>query len=279
MNARDSYEALTATIVQQLESGVAPWVRPWSTLGQSDRPTNYSTQKAYHGSNVLQLWMAQTACGYPTCEWMTYLPAKERGATVRRGEHGTPIIFAQPLVKEKEIAGELRSVYAGFILRGFSVFNVAQIDGLSARAKEAPRAAFSPIAEAEAFIGAVGAKVTHGGDRAYYSAGSDSITLPRPEAFKDEASYYATSLHEHGHWSGSQARLNRAFGKRFGDQAYAMEELVAELTAAFLTADLCIPGRLQHPEYLAHWAKLLKDDKNALWTAASAGTKAAEYLH
>jgi antirestriction protein ArdC len=121
--------------------------------------------------------------------------------------------------------------------------------------------------------------LTHGGDRAFYSPGTDSITLPRPEAFNDEASYYGTALHEHAHWTGSEHRLNRTFGKRFGDSAYAFEELVAELAAAFLTADLGIPGKLQHPEYLAHWATVLGNDKQALWTAASAATKAADYLH
>lgn len=278
MNPRTAYEELTAKIIEQLESGVAPWVRPWSTLGQSDRPVNYSTKKPYHGSNVLQLWMAQAAFGYPSCEWMTYLQAREMGGVVRRGEHGTPIIFAQPLVKEKEVAGELQFDYAGFILRGFSVFNIAQIEGLLDR-HEVPGAVFAPIASAEMFISRIGARLSHGGERAFYSPGTDSITLPGPEAFKEEASYYATSLHEHTHWTGAEHRLRRTFGKRYGDDAYAFEVLVAEMGSAFILADLGIPGQLQHAEYIGNWAKVLRADTNALWTACSAASKSCGYLH
>jgi antirestriction protein ArdC len=114
-------------------------------------------------------------------------------------------------------------------------------------------------------------------DRAFYSPSTDSITLPRPEQFESVSAFYATSCHEH--WCGAETRLARQFGKRFGDSAYAFEELVAELTAAFLCAELEIPGRLQHPEYIAHWAAVLRADNKAIWTAGARATEAVHFLH
>lgn len=278
MNARESYEQLTEKIVEQLDAGTAPWVRPWSVLGTSDMPANYATRKAYHGSNVLSLWMMQAAVGYTSNEWMTFKQGAELGATVRKGEQGAPIIFAGPrMVTAKDDDGNDKRVSAGFTLRGFTVFNLDQFDGIDRKAPPEP-SPFDSIADADEFVVKIGAQVTYQGDSAFYSPATDTITVPVAQQFVDPSSFYATLLHEHAHWSGAEHRLARKFGKRFGDQAYAFEELVAELTAAFLTADLGIPGKLQHPEYLANWSKVLSDDKNALWTAASSATKAAEYL-
>lgn len=279
MNARDSYAALTERIIEQMDGGTAPWVRPWSVLGTSDRPTNYATRKPYNGSNVLALWMTQTAFGYERGDWMTYKQGQEIGATVRKGEHGAPIVFAGPrVVTTKDDAGNESRAFCGVTLKGYTVFNVAQFDGLELPAAAEP-APFDSIADADAFIVNVGAKVTYGGDSAFYMPSADTITVPIAQQFNGPAEFYATLFHEHAHWTGAEHRLARKFGKRFGDDAYAFEELVAELTAAYLTADHGIPGRLQHPEYLKHWANVLRADKNALWTAASAATKAADYLH
>jgi antirestriction protein ArdC len=277
--AVEAYEALTARIVAQLEEGVVPWVRPWSTVGQSDRPSNYATRKSYNGSNVLALWLAQGAFGYPSAQWLTFVQAKEVGANVRKGEHGTPIVFAEPRFAEQEDeSGETVTRSAGRILRGYTVFNVAQVDGLPALSTVTPRPSFETLENVESFVDAVGADVRYGGDAAFYSPWGDFVQVPSRGQFASPESFYATVLHEHAHWTGHPKRLARTFGKRFGDRVYAFEELVAELTAAFLTADLAIPGKLQHPEYLANWAQVLRDDKSALWTAAAQATKAATFL-
>ncbi len=280
MKGRDAYDALTARIIEQLKRGIAPWVRPWATLGVSDRPVNFATGALYRGSNVLALWIAQALSGYERGEWLTFRQAREMDACVRKGEHGTPIIFAQPCGAEREDDAEERPERrAGTVLRGYTVFNVAQIDGLPTPAETPAPAPFEALASAEDFIAGIGAQVRYGGDSAYYAPATDLIVLPARERFDSPGSFYSTALHEHAHWTGAPQRLARTVGRRFGDQAYAAEELVAELTAAFLTSDLGIPGTLQHPEYLWYWAQMLGEYEAALAAAASAATRAADYLH
>jgi antirestriction protein ArdC len=275
----DKCAAVTAQIIELLDAGVAPWVRPWSTTGQSDMPTNFATQRTYRGANVLNLWMVQTARGYDTAEWMTFKQAIDLGACVRKGEHGTPVFFVSALErKEKNAKGELIERHVPF-WKSFTVFNIAQVDGLPERLPVAPRPEIERLARVDAYLAAVGATVHLGGDRAYYSPATDSITLPRPEQFESGAAFYGTALHEHAHWVGGPSRLAREFGKRFGDQAYAFEELVAELSAAFLCAELQIPGRLQHPEYIANWAAVLRADSKAIWTAGARAAEAVQFLH
>jgi antirestriction protein ArdC len=242
-------------------------------------PTNFATHRAYRGANVLNLWMAQTARGYDTAEWMTFKQAIDRGACVRKGEHGTPVFFVSALERaEPNAKGELVERRIPY-WKSFTVFNIAQVGGLPERIPVAPRPEIERLASVEAYLAAVGATVRLGGDRAFYSPSTDSITLPRPEQFESVSGFYATSCHEHAHWSGAAHRLAREFGKRFGDNAYAFEELVAELTAAFLCAELEIPGRLQHPEYIANWAAVLRADNKAIWTAGARATEAAQFLH
>ena len=165
------------------------------------------------------------------------------------------------------------------MLKGYTVFNGDQIDGLPSTSPAAGPAA--PIERAEAFIERCGAEFHHGGDRAFYSPIHDRIHLPAVEAFIDAEGYTATKIHELTHWTGHQSRLAREFGRRFGDAAYAFEELVAELCSAFLCADLGVSAepRADHGSYLASWIAVLKDDKRAIFTAASQAQKAADYLH
>ncbi len=165
-------------------------------------------------------------------------------------------------------------------LKWRDVFNVEQTAGLpdALTYRDEPK----PLPEArgavEAFLQRIGAKVLHGGDRAAYSPNFDLITLPEPARFESVSHYYATSLHEHGHWSGHPSRLNRDLKGRFGDESYAAEELVAELTAAYLCALLAIPGQLRHAEYMGHWITLLRHDARAIFTAAARATEAANFL-
>jgi antirestriction protein ArdC len=170
-------------------------------------------------------------------------------------------------------------------MKGYTVFNVEQIDGLPAHyyAKPAPRTcAIQRIERAESFFAATGADIRHGGDRAYYASASDHIQMPPFEAFRDAESFYATLGHEGIHWTKHPKRLDREFGrKRWGDEGYAMEELVAELGAAFVCADLELTPKLrdEHASYLDHWLKVLKGDKRAIFTAASHAQRAADFLH
>ena len=165
------------------------------------------------------------------------------------------------------------------MLRTYSVFNVAQIDGL-AQPTEATGQLPEPdrMAQVEAFVVATKADIRTGGNQPMYVPSQDFIAMPLLGAFRDANNYYATLLHECGHWSGAERRLNRDLKNRFGTKAYAAEELIAELTAAFLCAHLGIEGELRHAGYVADWITLLKEDDRAIFTAASKASQAADFL-
>jgi antirestriction protein ArdC len=163
--------------------------------------------------------------------------------------------------------------------RGYSVFNAAQVDGYAPKAE--PESTLNErMAHAEAFFAGVGADVQHGGNRAYYSPSSDHIQMPPFQAFSESVPYYSTLAHEHTHWTASAGRCDRELGKRFGDNAYAAEELIAELGAAFACAHLGLSTepRADHAQYLASWLKVLKADKRAIFTAASKAQQATDWL-
>ena len=277
---KPAQEKLVADVIAQLERGTAPWVRPWSVSGGSDMPHNLATDRRYNGANVLQLWLAQTALGYPTADWCTFQQAKALGASIRKGEHGTPVWFIAPRLVSRHNAsdGDETSAIAGVTFKQYTVFNRAQCDGLTPLATAEPVTTIERIAGADEYVAAIGADVRTGGDAAFFSPTTDFIACPAIDRFVDAAAYYGTLLHEHVHWTGHEKRLGRSHGKRFGDDAYAFEELVAELGAAFLTAQLAIAGQLRHIEYLGHWANVLRADPKALWTAGAAATKAVAYL-
>jgi antirestriction protein ArdC len=165
-------------------------------------------------------------------------------------------------------------------LRFHSIFNVEQVEGLPERFTSIPppRPLDEALAEAEEFIAALHADVRHGGNMAAYSPALDCILLPHRERFENDTLYVATKLHEHGHWTGHKSRLDRDLTGRVGDEAYAAVELIAELTAAFLCAELAIPGQLRHPEYIGSWLKVLGSDTRAIFTAAGKATAAANYM-
>jgi antirestriction protein ArdC len=279
--AREAYDRLVASFVAQLERGTAPWVRPWQSSGMDPSlPYNAASNRTYHGVNVLLLWSAAQALGYPTSGWLTYQQAKELGGHVRRGEHGWQVVFFKTGTRTEQAEDGQEVELAFRVLRGFTVFNVAQCEGLPAQLTSKPAGRPPALTEddADRFILATGAEIRRGGNRAFYSPAGDFIQLPQGEQFNSRQHDQATALHELGHWTGDEKRLARRFGKRFGDQAYATEELVAELTAAFLCAELGIKGQLQHAEYLASWAGALKARPTILWTASSKASEAAEYL-
>lgn len=271
------YEAVTASIISQLEQGTAPWVKPWKGGGVADLPYNAATGRRYNGVNVLLLWGTTLEKGYGHAAWLTYLQAKALGGQVRKGEHATAIVFARSTAK-KDATGEEEKYR---FLRFHSIFNVEQVDGLPERITgipPPPRPLDEAVSVAEEFIALLGAEIRHGGNRAAYAPVLDTILMPHREQFESDAHYAATKLHEHGHWTGHKSRLDRDLTGRFGAKAYAGEELVAELTAAFMCAELAIPGKLRHPEYIGSWLKVLGEDKRAIFTAASRATEATNYM-
>jgi antirestriction protein ArdC len=286
---QDVYTRITTAIVAELEKGTRPWMRPWSAehaAGRITRPLRHDGQP-YAGINVLSLWASVTAQGFTAPIWMTYRQAIGFSAHVRKGEKGSPVVYANTFVRNETDAMSGDDVErAVHYLKAYTVFNVEQIDGLPAQyyaLDGTPRVAPPErIAHAEQFFAATGAELSHGGSRAFYRPSTDSIVLPMFEAFPDAESYYATLAHESTHWTGHDSRLARDFGSsRFGSEGYAVEELVAELAAAFLCTDLdlALEPREDHVSYIANWLTVLKDDNRAIFTAASHAQRAVDFLH
>jgi antirestriction protein ArdC len=284
----DLYQRITDRIVRDLEQGVRTWHAPWNiehAAGRITRPLR-PNGIPYQGINVLELWSAALISGHAAPIWMTFRQAQELGGQVRKGEHGWQVVYVSKITRTErdERTGEESPREIPF-MRGYTVFNVEQIEGLPPHyyAVNAPK--IDPVqrnACAEAFLSATGADVRHSGTRAYYSISGDYVQLPPFETFRDPESYYATRGHETVHWTRHPSRLAREFGrKRFGDEGYAMEELVAELGAAFLCADLdLVPDvRDDHAAYIASWIQVLKNDKRAIFTAASHAQRAVDFLH
>lgn len=284
----DVYQRITGHIVNELEKGVRPWLKPWNAehaAGRITRPLR-ANGIPYQGINVVMLWSVAVAKGYAAPIWMTYKQAMELGAHVKKGEQGSLVVYASTVTRtEKDAAtGEEAERDIPF-MKGYTVFNVEQIEGLPAHFHTPANPRLDPvqrIERAENFFTTTGAVTRHGGDRAYYSVTNDFVQMPPFETFRDAESYYATLAHETTHWTRHESRLARDFGrKRWGDEGYAMEELVAELGSAFLSADLDLTPepRGDHAAYIASWLKVLKDDKRAIFTAASHAQRAADYLH
>jgi antirestriction protein ArdC len=284
---KDLYERVTAKIVASLEQGVRPWLKPWNAehaAGRITRPLR-SNGIPYQGINVLMLWGAAVERGYAAPIWMTFKQALELGGCVRKGERGNSVVYASTFNRTETDSdtGEESARDIPF-LKDYTVFNVEQIDGLPAHFSAPAAPQLDPvqrIAQAERFFASTGASVRHGGNQAFYSVASDFVQMPFFETFRDAESYYATLAHELTHWTRHPSRLDRSFGrKRFGDEGYAMEELVAELGAAFLSADLSLTPepRDDHAAYIGHWLNVLKNDKRAIFTAASHAQRAADFL-
>ena len=282
----DVYTRVTERILADLEQGVRPWLKPWQASGDGRiaLPRRHNGT-SYRGVNVVLLWGEAIAKGYTASLWMTYKQATELGGQVRKGEHGSLVVYADRITKtETTESGEEAEREIPF-MKAYTVFNVEQIDGLPEQYRPAPALplpAEQRQASAEQFIAHTGATIQHGGDSAFYAPSRDCIQLPPFPAFKDPESYYATALHELTHWTGHASRCDRAFEKspRFGSEGYAFEELVAELGAAFLCAQIGITPeiRADHAAYLAHWLTVLKQDKRAIFSAAAHAQRAADFL-
>jgi antirestriction protein ArdC len=284
----DVYQKITDQIVSELEKGVRPWMKPWNAehaAGRITRPLR-GNGIPYRGINVLMLWSAALEKGFAAPIWMTFKQALEFKAHVRKGEQGSLVVYADKIIRTETDADTGEDCERAIpFMKGYTVFNVEQIDGLPERfyAKAEPRGeTVQRIAHAERFFAATGANVVHGGSRACYVPSTDNVHMPCIDFFCDAESYYATLAHETTHWTRHPSRLDRDFGrKRYGDEGYAMEELVAELGSAFLSADLDLTPEVRddHAAYIASWIKVLKDDKRAIFSAASHAQRAADFLH
>jgi antirestriction protein ArdC len=284
---QDVYTRVTNRIIADLEQGVRTWMKPWNagnTAGRIVRPLRHNGVP-YTGINILMLWAESTANGFTSPTWMTFRQASELNAHVRKGEKGSLVVYANSITRTEEDAQGEESEREIHYMKGYTVFNVEQIEGLPDLYYAKPQVTTTPIeriAHAESFFAGTKADIRYRGDRAFYSADGDYIQMPVIDAFKDAESFYSTLGHECGHWTKHPSRLDRNLGrKQFGDEGYAREELVAELASAFLCADLGLTPEIRddHASYIAEWLTVLKNDKRAIFSAASHAQKAVDYLH
>ena len=284
----DIHQHVTDQIVAAIEAGAGEFRLPWhKPSGNITRPRNARTGALYNGVNILSLWAAAELRGFQSGRWATYRQWAELGAQVRKGEKANFVVF----YKEIDIAVENEEGDSETEQRLFAkatpVFAAEQVEGFTLPEPPGPGTAFERIAAAEAFVAATGATIQHGGHQACYRPATDTIHMPPADAFIGTATsspaeaYYSTLFHELTHWTAASSRCDRQLGKRFGDAAYAAEELIAELGAAFLCCDLAITAapRADHAQYLAHWLTILKSDKKAIFTAAAQASRAASFLH
>lgn len=282
------YDEVTARIIAQLEAGRCPWVQPWGVPGSEGGaavglPFNAATGRSYSGINILILWGALFETGYSAQGWLTFRQALGLGGHVRKGERGTTVVYADRFIPQAEKA---RAQDAGEEARGipflkrFTVFNIAQCEGLDLAPIETP----PPLPErdiiplGEAVIAASGVEFKIGGSKAFYAPEPDLVQVPPQPAFFEPVNYYRTCLHELTHATGHAKRLNRAILNAFGSKDYAREELVAEMGSAFLCAALGIEPTVRHADYIGSWLAVLRDDNRAIVRAASQASKAADWL-
>lgn len=278
------YAEVTERIIRELEAGRLPWVQPWDSGACGPAmPHNGGTGRPYSGINVLILWAAVIEGGYCSQRWLTFRQALALGGHVRKGETGTIVCYADrftPRDEAEKARDEDREARAVAFLKRFVVFNVDQCDGLPAHVAHAPepRGERETIPHAEALIAATGADIRVGGGLAFYAPDLDFVQVPPQLYYGDQVNWYRTVLHELGHWTGHPARLGRDQSGWLDRAAYAREELVAELTSAFTCASLSIQPTVRHADYIGAWLEVLHDDDKAIFRAASAASKAADYL-
>jgi antirestriction protein ArdC len=279
----DIYTRITSQIIAAIEAGTGEFRMPWHHDGSATtRPVNVLSGKRYRGANILVLWAAAEQAGYGSGIWGTYRQWAAQGGQVRRGERATAIMFWRPVEGRAGPSDASADDNEGkrFFARAFSVFNRDQVEGVD-EPKVPQLAADLRIANADAFFSGLGIPVTYGAGSAFYRITEDRVFMPNFSSFVDPHAFYSTLYHEAGHATGARNRLDRQFDKRFSKHAVALEEIVAELTAAFVLADLGISyhPREDHAAYVSSWLKALKDDKRTIFTAASKAQAAADWMH
>ena len=281
---RSLYQDITDKIVVELEAGRLPWVQPWAAAkAPLAMPRNAATGRRYSGINVLILWIAVMERGFSGQGWLTFRQALDPGGNIRTGEHGVTVVFADRFTPDKERQRAERDgdePGALAFLKRFTVFNADQCENLPADIAPTPvpnpEGLIAP--QAEALIAATNADFRIGGDQAFYSPTHDFVQVPRPEAYFEPINWHRTALHELGHWTGHSSRLARDQSGGMGAALYAREELVAEMTSAFVCASLGIVPTVRPADYIGAWLQVLREDERAIIRAASAASKAADYL-
>jgi len=279
------YDEVTAKIIAELEARRFPWVQPW---GRADGtgpglPRNAMTARPYSGVNILILWGAVIEQGWPSQSWLTFRQAMDAGGSVRKGERGVTVVYADRFTPETEKERATRDgdeAKAVPFLKRFTVFNVAQCEGLreGLTSDPAPLPKREIVPLAEEVIAASGVDFRVGGTQAFYAPDPDFVQVPPQPAFFDQINYYRTCLHELTHATGHSKRLGRNLLNSFGSKDYAREELVAEMGSAFLCAALGIFPTVRHADYCGSWLEVLREDNRAIFRAASAASKAADWL-
>ncbi|MDO6414351.1 zincin-like metallopeptidase domain-containing protein [Sphingomonas sp. BIUV-7] len=275
---------VTQRIIAELEQGRQPWVQPWddakATVGL---PRNAHTGRCYSGINILILWARVVEQGFAAQRWLTFHQARSLGGNVRRGEQGSTVCYADRFIPKAESDKALiegREARTIAFLKRFTVFNVAQCDGLPAHLvvdDVAPQGQeLVPIAHRVAE--ATGAKIRIGGKQAFYAPLTDHIQLPPQFAYGVPINWYRTLLHELGHWTGHSSRLNRLADPFLDKAEYAREELCAELASSFLCAELGIVPTVRHADYIGAWLEILREDDRAIFRAASHASRAVDYI-
>ena len=279
----DPYSHVTDSILAELERGTAPWRKPWTGEAAGFALPERWTGEPYRGINILLLWSEAARRGYRAARWMTYRQAQELGAQVRKGEKSATIVKYGTVERATEDGADGEKTKTIPYLRAYRVFNAEQIDGLGPEyfaEAEPPRDLGTRADPAlDAFFAATGARIETSADpRAYYDRAADRIHMPPIATFLDAAGYYGTLAHETAHWTGAAGRMDR-FGRFTTRDAYAFEELIAEIASAFVGARIGVaPDFGQNAAYLASWLDALKADKRAIFKAASEAQKAADYL-
>ncbi|WAC49932.1 zincin-like metallopeptidase domain-containing protein [Asticcacaulis sp. SL142] len=285
MSRLSLYEEVTRRIMSELEAGRYPWAQAWGKAGASGPglPRNAVTSARYSGINVLLLWDAAITHGFAAQSWLTFKQALAAGGSVRKGERGTTIVFADRFTPEAERQKALETgedARAVPFLKRYTVFNVAQCENLRGvgQVNDVRLPERDLIPHAQKLISATGADVRIGGDQACYVPSADYIQVPPQPAFSDQINYYRTCFHELSHWTGHASRLNRDQSGRFGTTEYGREELCAEMGSAFVCAALGITPTVRHADYLGAWLDILREDNRAIFRAASQASKAADFI-
>jgi antirestriction protein ArdC len=284
IDRKDIYARITQEIVAAIEAGPGRWRMPWHHDGSDvARPLNLASKKRYRGVNVLALWVAAMKGGYASGVWGTYRQFAEAGGQVRKGERATTVVFWKQFrngAADETEDGEDDTRRARFMARGYSVFNLAQVDGLDwPKPPELPET--ERVAAAEAFARNLDIPIRTVGDQACYVPALDEVRMPPFARFRSAEAFYSTSFHELAHATSHKSRLDRRLDTRFGSKAYAAEELIADICSGFLMADLGFAhgARPETAAYLASWLECLKTDSRAIFTAAAKAQAAADWMH